>query len=141
MIYILLALSGYLVWYDIKYLKVPNKIIIMLLVLVLLDSFITDTVKESLIAEGLSLLFFIVVYIITKGKIGIGYIKFSLVSAMYVGIITWYYSLSISVGIGLMFFVIAVISSKSLLSKKIPFVPFLFAGLVITGLFQIIKGA
>lgn len=132
MTYILLIFILYLAYYDFKYYRVPNRITLLLFLLVLSQSYFNNRLEKAIIAGLFSLLFYTVVYLITKGKIGVGDIKFSIISAIYLGFEFWLYSMFYSIILA------TIVSSVLLLLKKIdkgsrlPFIPFLTSGIILT---------
>lgn len=136
MIYILLVISLYLVYYDIKYLKVPNKIIILLLIIALLNAYLNGVLIGSLIAGLLCLLFYITVYMLSKGNIGIGDIKYSIITAITLGTKLWYRAMIITVLISLIILLISKPLKKVPVKSKVPFIPPLFLGSLISYILQ-----
>lgn len=112
----------YLSYYDIRYYKVPNRILLLLLLFVLFNQCYSGELLSSLLCGLYSILFFTLVYIFSRGKIGMGDIKFSIVSAIYLGYFPWLLSLMIGVLSILPFY------RYFGRSKPIPFVPFLTFG-------------
>lgn len=132
MTYILLIICLYLTYYDIRYYRVPNKITLLLFILVIIQSYYNNRLEKSIIAGLFSLLFYSLVYLITRGKIGIGDIKFSVTSAIYLGWGLWIDALFYSM------LTVVIITTPLFLTKKLkkesrlPFIPFLVSGVILS---------
>jgi len=131
MIYIILLTSLYLTYYDLRYKKVPNKILLVLFILVLIDKILIGDLKWSLISGAIAFLTFFLVYIVSRGNIGMGDIKYTSITAIYFGYKFWLYSIiycSISaIFITVILYLLKIIKRYT----KIPFIPFLALGLII----------
>lgn len=134
MTYILLIICLYLAYYDIRYYKVPNRFTLLLFILVIIQSYYYNRLEKAIIAGFFSLLFYTLVYLITRGKIGIGDIKFSVTSAIYLGWGLWMDALIYSI------ITVVIISSPLFLAKiinkdsRLPFIPFLVSGIILSKL-------
>lgn len=132
MTYILLIIILYLAYYDIRYYRVPNRITLLLFLLVLTDSYLNHRWEKAIIAGFFSLIFFVVVFMITRGKIGIGDIKFSIISAIYLGFELWLYSIFYAILTATFTGLTLIIMKKIKRDDRLPFIPFLTTGIICT---------
>lgn len=138
--FILLAYLGVLAWMDYSSRKIPNRILKQLFwirtVLLILEAYICENhlkniclpfIMGFLASGGIFFLF----YLISRGGIGAGDVKLFAVIGYYLGSDTTFELIVIS------FFLCAVVSVFLLCWKKIqwksklPFVPFVLAGMII----------
>jgi len=132
MIIVFLLFSFSLSIYDIKYKKVPNIVLFILFILSLLNKiFINRSITTSFLNLGISLLTLLLVYFISKGKLGMGDIKFSSIIAFEFGYKIWVYSLLYCSFIALIISLVLVKINKINTKTKIPFIPFISAGLLL----------
>lgn len=127
---ILLLIILYLSYYDIRYYKVPNRITLLLFFLVITHSYYDNRLINAITAGLFSLIFYIVVYLLTKGKIGIGDIKFSIISAIYLGFELWLYSIFFAVLVSSIVAGTLLINKKINKESRIPFIPFFVSGII-----------
>lgn len=128
MIVLLFTVSIYLVYYDLKYKRVPNLINLFLFILVVISKIIDGDIYPALLSGIVAFSTFLIINIITKGKMGIGDTKYTSIIAIYFGYEFWLYSI-----IYCSIYAIVISISLYLLKKiqrdtKIPFIPFLFLG-------------
>lgn len=128
MIVLLFTVSIYLVYYDLKYKRVPNLINLFLFILVVISKIIDGDIYPALLSGIVAFFTFLIINIITKGKMGIGDTKYTSIIAIYFGYEFWLYSI-----IYCSIYAIVISISLYLLKKiqrdtKIPFIPFLFLG-------------
>lgn len=128
MIFLLFTVSIYLVYYDLKYKRVPNLINLFLFLLVIISKIMDGDIFPSLLSGTVAFLTFLIINLITKGKMGIGDAKYTSIIALYFGYEFWLYSI-----IYCSIYAIIISISLYLLKKiqrdtKIPFIPFLFLG-------------
>lgn len=132
MIIFILLTSLCLVYYDFKYLKVPNLITLLLFLSVIIYKIYnkippTDFIIPGLVSAGTLL----AVYIFSKGKLGMGDIKYSVIISIYFGYIFWLGSIIYAAASALIISIYLLISKKISKYTRIPFIPFLVAGGII----------
>lgn len=95
----------------------------------------------SIISLAAFFLIFLVTHFIVKDKLGFGDVKYSLLCGFASGHILWALAgLGISCVLTLLAFLCLKISGKSAVVKKLPFVPFLFAGILIIMISRVVFG-
>ncbi len=130
MIILLFTVSVYLVYYDLKYKRVPNLITLFLFIIVIISKIIGVNILPSLLSGTFAFLTFLIIHLVTKGKMGMGDTKYTSIIAIYFGYEFWLYSI-----IYCSIYAITVSITLYLLKKikrdtKIPFIPFLVLGWV-----------
>lgn len=129
MIYFLSITSLYLVYYDIRYKKVPNIITLLLLIAVLIYKiYYRLPLKEGLISGLLAFVTFLIIYFISRGGIGMGDCKYTAVTSIYFGYSFWLNSILYTSIISLSVSLILLFVKKIKRETKIPFMPFLVSG-------------
>lgn len=140
MIIILLLISLFLVFYDLKYYKVPNLINLALLILVISNKvYIKDHPFDYIIPGLIAFITLLLVYMVSKGKLGMGDIKYSSIMAIYFGYRFWLGSLIYASIVALLVSIILLLSKKIKKDSRIPFIPFLVIGNIVNYLIPIIK--
>lgn len=126
---IILLISLYLVIYDIKFKKVPNYINLLLLSLIILNKLnLNEDLVKPILGGLLAFNTFYLIYLVTKGGIGIGDCKYTALIAVHFGYYFWIKSIFISSIIALFVTTTLYIRKKIDKKTKIPFIPFLVLG-------------
>lgn len=126
-----LALSGSLLAIfvtDFKYRIIPDQILIFLTVLTLVYQFIyfPQLIKDNLISGIISLLFFLMLVIITRGKgMGLGDVKLAFVMGLSLGFPKIIVALYLSFLTGALVSLILILTHKKSMKSTIAFGPFL----------------
>lgn len=129
---IILSISLYLVYYDIKYKKVPNSINLLLLIIILITKiYFKQEVLISIFSGIVAFTTFLIIHLISRGNMGIGDCKFTGIIAIHLGFYYWLYSIIISSITALVVSLFLLFSKKIKRDTKIPFIPFLVFGLII----------
>lgn len=132
MIYILLPVSIYLTYYDIKYKRVPNIALILLFIASLAFKII---LKEPLIPAFISgsgaFLMFLLIHIFSGKKLGMGDCKFTALIAFNFSFLFWLQSIIYCSFTALVVTLTLLLLKKINRTTKIPFVPFLTAGWIL----------
>jgi len=119
---------------DIKHKRIPNRI-------VLPGIFILAWLRIFIFGDPLSILavkiiagpvLFIIVYLLTDGKLGMGDIKYSALMGIFIGLPGLFVAIGLSSIMGLIFAVIGLFSGRINAKTKIPFAPFLTLGSFLT---------
>ncbi|QEN04219.1 prepilin peptidase [Thiospirochaeta perfilievii] len=132
MILFLIIASTLLAIYDIKKLKVPNLGNLLLLVVVFGNLFLTNYNIIPHIISGLAaFLTFILIYFISKRKLGMGDCKYTAIIALHFGYNFWLYSVMTTSIIALFVTIPLLLSKKIKRDTKIPFMPFLVSGWIL----------
>lgn len=131
-IIVLLLISAYLVYFDIRYQRVPN-IINLLLLLIVLGGHIYN--KEPLGYPLISALAafgtFLLIHIVSRGKLGMGDCKYTAIIAFQFGYYFWLHSTIYTSIIALIISGILLLTKKIDTKTPIPFMPFLVSGWVL----------
>ncbi len=115
---------------DIYKRQIPNLFVFTGIVVLLWERvFIFDfnlfTPLTEMVVGGLTLQ---VVRMFTKGKLGMGDVKYGFYLALFTGIPLWFFSLWFASLMGIIFFILGFAAGKLKLNSKIPFAPFLTVG-------------
>lgn len=133
-------ISLFLVFYDLKYFKVPNLINLFLLILVISNKVYIKAHPFDYIVPGLiAFITLLLVYMVSKGKLGMGDIKYSSIMAIYLGYRFWLSSLIYASIAALLISIILLLSKKIKRDSRIPFIPFLVIGNIANYIIPIIK--
>ncbi len=115
---------------DIRQKRIPNWIVVpgtlvlfVLRILIFKDPFLRVLFEMIL---GFSILF--TIQFLTKGKLGMGDVKFAALMAVFVGFPWWFIATGIASVLGLVFSVIGLYFGRVNKKTQIPFAPFLTAG-------------
>lgn len=138
MIVILLLISLYLVYYDYKHLKVPNLINLLLLITIIVYKLYNKVPPSEFIIPGVvSFGTLLLVFIFSKGKLGMGDIKYSAITSMYFGYLFWLGSIIYAATVALLISIFLLATKKIKRDTRIPFIPFLVAGSIINYLLPV----
>lgn len=136
----LIITSLYLVYYDIRFKKVPNKIIIMMFLVVFFNKVYTDGELLSSLVSGLCAFFtFLLIYIVSKGKMGMGDTKYTSIIAFHFGYYFWLKSTIFCSLFALIISGFLILTKKINRKTQIPFIPFIFLGWFTNFIFEISK--
>ena len=130
MITIIIALTSlYLVYFDIRYKRVPNIVNLLLFTSVIISKVFNGeplliSLASGLIAFGT----FLLIHLVSRGKLGMGDCKYTAIIAVNFGYYFWLQSIIYTSLIALIVSVILLISKKIDRETPIPFIPFLVAG-------------
>lgn len=140
MTFVLLAISLFLVYYDLKYYKVPNVVNLLLLLLVVAYKvYSKEYILDYLLPGSIAFITLFLIYIFSKGKLGMGDIKYSSIMAAYFGYRFWIGSLLYASVTALIISIALLIIKKIKRDTRIPFMPFLVLGNIINHVLPIIK--
>lgn len=119
---------------DIRYKIIPDWIVFPGIVLlaalrIILFGNILSTVAINIITGPV---FFLFVYFITHGKLGVGDIKYSALLGIFIGLPGLFIAVGLASVMGLIFAVTALATGTFHLTTKIPFAPFLTFGSLLT---------
>ena len=132
MIFVLGIISIYLVFYDIRYKKVPNKIILLLFFIISFNILNNNgNLYYSLINGTLAFITFYLINAFSKGGLGIGDCKYAAIISMFFGYYFWLQSVMISSIIAIIISLILLKLKRINVKTKIPFIPFLVLGWVL----------
>ena len=138
---ILLAGLPVIVWIDVNEKRIPNKI---LAALILIRTFILVLESIAFGGYGLSILFsaamgglagggmFLLVYLLSRGGIGMGDVKLFAVLGLYMGIGSIFIVVFFTVMSSAIYSVIMLIRRKIKLKEEIPYAPFVMIGVVLS---------
>ncbi|MDA3938815.1 MAG: A24 family peptidase [Spirochaetia bacterium] len=87
-----------------------------------------DLIKIILLELISAPLIFIGIRSITKGKLGMGDVKFAALMAIYIGFPGWFIATGVASLLGLLFAVLGLFSGRLNRNTRIPFAPFLTVG-------------
>jgi len=125
----LIIISIYLVYYDIRYKKVPNIINLLLLVLIIIGKLYNQQPLLPALFSGIAaFVVFILIYTVSKGGIGMGDCKYTAIIAFQFGYYFWLQSIVICSIAALSISVPLLILKKIDKKTRIPFIPFLTFG-------------
>lgn len=140
MIFLILGISLFLVYYDLKYYKVPNLVNLLLLISVMaFKIYHRADPLDYLIPGFVAFVTLFLIYIVTKGKLGMGDIKYSSIMAIYLGYRFWIGSLMYASISALILSIALLLIKKIKRDSRIPFIPFLVLGNIINYFIPIIK--
>lgn len=126
---ILIIISLYLVYYDIKFKKVPNIINLFLLIIVVSNKVILQQcIISPLISGFIAFITFFIIYLISKGKMGIGDAKYTAIIAFNFGYYFWLKSIIYCSTLALIISIILLLTKRIKRDTPIPFMPFLVFG-------------
>ncbi len=115
---------------DIKQKRIPDLIVFP--AVVVLSAFrkisFGDPLIRILLEILLGYLIFIGIRFLTKGKLGMGDVKFAALMGVFIGFPGWFVATGLASLFGLVFAVIGLLSGRIDKKTKIPFAPFLTAG-------------
>ncbi len=132
MTWVLIIVSLYLVYFDIRYKRVPNLINLVLLLLVIGNRIWADLpLKPAIISWTVAFFSFFLIYVITKGKMGIGDCKYTGIIAFHFGYFFWLKSIIVCSIIALLITLSLLLLKKISRTTPIPFIPFLVSGWII----------
>lgn len=115
---------------DIRQKRIPDRIVFSgLAVLFVIRFFVFGDSAGSISLEMLTgSLIFVVIRLLTKGKLGMGDVKFAAFMAVFTGFPGWFIAVGSASVFGLFFAITGLISGRLNKSSKIPFAPFLTVG-------------
>lgn len=131
---IFLALFSIPVFYfDIRYKKIPNILSIGTWFLYLILIFLLQNQSPSLfiLASLISFLSYLVIYFISRRKLGMGDAKLALLLGGIGGVSGWYFTNLFATLLALIFYLILKFQGKADRTTKIPFGPFLCTGSIL----------
>lgn len=138
MTYLIIIISIFLALYDIKKKRVPNIITLLLFLAALLYKIVF---KEELIYSLLSgvgaFVTFLIVYLVSKGKMGMGDCKYTAVIAFYFGYYFWLQSILYTSVIAIIVSLVLLMLKKIDRETKIPFMPFLVSGWILNYIYPL----
>ncbi len=127
--YLILTVSLYLVYHDIRFKKVPNIILLLLFLIVILGKiFMEDPIIPGLISGLVAFFTFVLIHFISGGKLGMGDCKYTAVIAFQFGYIFWLKSIIYCSTIALIISLILLFTKVIDRKTAIPFIPFLVLG-------------
>ena len=139
LVLIIFSLLMVVLIYDLKHFIIPNKIIypaiLTTLFLIAFNSFSEQSLQlffNHLLTGGVSFLFFLAIYLITKGKgIGFGDVRYAFFLGLFLGfpdgLVALFFSFIIGAIIGVILMIVGLKGRKDM----IPFGPFLVVGTII----------
>lgn len=129
MIYILLPVSLYLTYYDIRYKRVPNLIVLSLFITLLtLKIFLGEPLISAFISGSAAFITFLLIHIFSGKKLGMGDCKYTAVIAFNFGYFFWLQSIIYCSFIALVVSLFLLVIKKIDKKTRIPFIPFLVSG-------------
>ncbi len=129
MISVLILVSIYLVFYDMKYQRVPNLVNLLLFLSVIIYKLITTSdLITSLISGFIAFITFLFVYFVSGKKLGMGDCKYTAIIAIFFGYLFWLQSIVYCSILALLISGILIIFKKINRNTKLPFMPFLVSG-------------
>jgi prepilin signal peptidase PulO-like enzyme (type II secretory pathway) len=128
-VFLIIALSISISIIDLKSMIIPWPMVVTFLILSVYPLILTDALMNNLFGFLLMSVFFLVIMLIFPGSFGGGDLKFSSVIGLLLGLDLAIVALEISLVIGAVTGVIYAVKSGKGLRIKIPFAPFLTAGL------------
>lgn len=132
MIFILIPISLYLVYYDIRFKRVPNIITLSLFLLVLVFKiYFREPLVTAFISGAVAFTTFLLIHIFSGKKLGMGDCKYTAVIAFHFGYFFWIKSIIYCSFIALVVSLILLVSKKIDKTTPIPFIPFLVAGWIL----------
>lgn len=132
MTYIIMAVSLYLVYFDIRHKRVPNIINLILFTIILGYKIIfKQDILGSLISGSVAFITFLLIYIISRGKMGMGDCKYTAIIAFNFGYLFWLKSIIYASLIAIVVSLALLLLKKIDRTTPIPFVPFLVAGWIL----------
>lgn len=132
MTYIIMAVSLYLVYFDIRYKRVPNIINLILFAGVLAYKIIfKQDILGSFVSGAVAFLTFLLIYVISRGKMGMGDCKYTAVIAFHFGYLFWLKSIIYASLTAIIVSLTLLLLKKIDRTTPIPFVPFLVAGWIL----------
>ncbi|MCD6398137.1 MAG: prepilin peptidase [Spirochaetaceae bacterium] len=126
--------------FDIKYKRIPNWIVFTGTVFLFAVRFFyfQDSPVSMLINMLSGGLMFYTIRFFTKGKLGMGDVKFAAFIALFLGFPLFFAAVAVASFTGLVFAVAGLAICRINKSTKIPFAPFLTAGSIIVSIINII---
>ncbi|MBN2039560.1 MAG: prepilin peptidase [Spirochaetes bacterium] len=131
-IFLLLSISITISIIDIKTKIIPNSLVAVFLLLSIYPVILSASLKDNLYGFLLMAVFFAVVLLIFPGSFGGGDLKFASVMGILLGFESSIVALEVSLVTGSVIGLIYALKSKKGLRIKIPFAPFLTAGLFVS---------
>lgn len=132
MILILIILSLYLVYHDIRFKRVPNIITLLLFLLVLgFKIFFKEPLISGFISGAVAFFTFLLIHIISGKKLGMGDCKYTAVIAFHFGYLFWLKSIIYCSIVALVLSLTLLLLKKIDRTTPIPFIPFLVLGWII----------
>ncbi len=138
---ILLAGLAVIAWIDRRSKRIPNEILLALLllrVIVLAGEWLThpsyglalliSALAGGLIGGGL----FIICYFLSRGGVGMGDVKLFAVMGVYLGLSVIMTTVFLTVLVSAVYSVVQLIRKKTKLKDEVPFAPFAWIGLILT---------
>ncbi len=115
---------------DIRYRRIPDWIVLSAVItLSVFRIFLSDDSEGRILPDILAgPVIFMAVRLFTKGKLGMGDVKFSALMGVFNGFPEWFFATAIASFLGLLFAVAGLITGKLNKKSRIPFAPFLTAG-------------
>lgn len=130
-------ISLYLVYHDIRHKKVPNIINIILLLLVVAGKFYYhQELLPSLFSGLAAFITFFLIYLFSKGGMGMGDCKYTAIIAFHFGYHFWLQSIIICSITALVISITLLLTKKIDRKTRIPFIPFLVFGWIINYIIQ-----
>ncbi len=125
--YVYTFFSILLSWEDWNEQRLPDKWVLMLFIVLVSIDYCTweNEYLLNTVASVWALVVFMAARIITNGKLGLGDVKYSCVTAYFLGIELWVISTFISCLAALVYGIVGIKLKKWKRSKKIPFGPFI----------------
>jgi leader peptidase (prepilin peptidase) / N-methyltransferase len=120
---------------DIKILTIPNSLIIVFIMLSVYPVILSDSIKDNFYGFLLMGIFFTVVLIIFPGSFGGGDVKFAAAIGILLGFNLSIVALEVALVTGSLIGAIYAIKSKKGFKIKMPFAPFLTAGIFVSLLY------
>lgn len=137
---IIITTSVFLSIYDILKYKVPNLAVALLFILTLTTKIFRGTNVVIPLLYGLGAFsIFLLIHMVTKGKLGLGDAKYTGVIAFHFGFLFWLEHIIYSSLIALIVSLTIILRSSCYREKPIPFIPFLTIGLILNTLYPISK--
>ena len=119
---------------DIKHKRIPNRIV--LTGIFILTGFRILFFDDLLYILAVKIIagpvLFIIVYLLTDGKLGMGDVKYSALMGVFIGLPGLFIAIGLSSIMGLIFAVIGLHFGRINIKTKIPFAPFLTLGSFLT---------
>lgn len=133
-------------WIDIREHRLPNKLVgllIIILILVTVTSEHSDQISIALQVTGLYLITFVFLYLLSRGALGLGDVKFAIPCGFVIGILApqnWLISVWLMFVMAGLFGLSRVLINRNAYSKAIPFGPFMTTSVFIFGFNSLYPG-
>lgn len=127
-VFILFSFSASVI--DIKHKRIPNSIVFSGVAVLFLFRFCSysDSIIRIFVDMISGFLILFVIRFFTKGKLGMGDVKFAVLMGVFLGFPKWFIAAGLASFLGLLFTVIGLFFGKVNRDTKIPFAPFLTVG-------------